>query len=185
MYVFFSTFRVICKAGRCNTRWSGTKRSTSDLLMAIEIKTWHLLFRHGWPSWALWWLCGVTSKGLSNSTMKSYAVDKAVSFYLVFCSFTISSLEFWLVCMEDVFSSHSFRSASYFPFASFRIVLWELKFWCTGSYDSAGLLLCNVPGCLEIRGPTSWRIPSLSPAKMGHGNENPVLLQLHVQAVSA
>lgn len=66
-----------------------------------------MVLRYGQPSWGLWWLHDIISKGLSNSSTRSSAFDRAVWFlYLVFCSFMISSLEFWLVCMGDMFSSH-------------------------------------------------------------------------------
>lgn len=66
-----------------------------------------MVLRHGQLIWGLWWLHDIISKGLSNWSMRSSAFDRAVYFlYLLFCSFMISSLEFWLVCMEDMFSSH-------------------------------------------------------------------------------
>lgn len=117
--------------------------------------------------------------------LKSYAFGWAVIFYLVFCFFVISSLEFWLVCKENMFSSCPFTSVSCFPFSAFMTVLWVLKFWCIVSCDSAGLLPCSISGFFGVRRLTSWHIPSLSSAVMGHGNEKLVALQLHIQVTSA
>jgi len=95
-------------------------------------------------------LCGTVSKGLSNSSMKSNAFGQAVIFYLVFCFFVICSLEFWLICKEDMFSSCPFPSVSCFPF-SFMTMLWVLKFRSTGSMVA---LVCYCVVCQASLG--SW-----------------------------
>lgn len=88
---------------------------------------------------------------------KSYAFGQAVIFYLVFCFCMVSSLDFWLVCKEYMFSLCPFTSVSCFPF-SFMTLLWVLKFWCSGSHGNAGLLLYGMSAFFGVKESISWHI---------------------------
>lgn len=86
---------------------------------------------HCWPSWALWWLCSIVSKNLSNSSRKCNAFGQAVIFYLVFCFFVVSSFEFWLVWKASLRSGGPHHGTS--P-ASF-LLWWDM--------EVKSLWLCN------------------------------------------
>lgn len=68
----------------------------------------------------------------------------------IFCSAPSWSLPLssgwfaWKTCSLHIYLSYT--STWCFPFSSFRILLWMLKFWFTGSYSSAGPLLCSMQG---------------------------------------